>query len=111
MFWRSQRRLVFLISNFLVKLPQLELFKDLGCREDARVDNAGHGERAADDGTDGGQEVINRRPLLMVSYCNWVQIVPAMTIIVLGIVLLFICKTNGDLLEPQSGDDPASVAE
>ena len=84
MFWRSQRRLVFLISNFrslLVKLPQLELFEDLGCREDARVDNAGHGERAADDGTDGGQEVVNRRPLLMVSHCYWVQIIPAMTIL------------------------------
>ena len=68
-------------SKDLVQLPQLKLLEDLGGGEDAGVDDAGHGEGPPDNGTDGGQEVVNRRPLLMISHCYWVQIIPEMLIL------------------------------
>ena len=54
----------------LVELPQLKLL------EDARVYDAGHSERSVDNGIDGGQEMVNWRPrLVMISECCLVQLI------------------------------------
>ena len=44
--------------------------------EDAGVDDAGDGEGSAHDGADGGQKVVEWRPLLVVSHGDRVQVKP-----------------------------------
>ena len=44
--------------------------------EDAGVDDAGDGEGSAHDGADGGQKVVERRPLLVVPHGDRVQVKP-----------------------------------
>ena len=64
-------------SKDLVQLPQLKLLEDLGGGEDAGVDDAGHGEGPPDNGTDGGEEVIDGRSALVIPHCYRVQIISA----------------------------------
>ena len=61
---------------FLVKLPQLELLEYFCCREDAGVNDTRHGERSSDDGADGGQEMVQRRPAFVISNSYRVQVIP-----------------------------------
>ena len=59
----------------LAELAQLELFENFGGRKNDRVEDAGDGEGAADDGADGGQEVIQRGPRLVVLDGDGIQVV------------------------------------
>ena len=56
---------------------EFKLFKQLRGGEDGGVDDAGHGEGAAHDGADRRQEVVKRRPVLVVPHSDRVQVVPA----------------------------------
>ena len=69
-FYQHQQR------YFLVQLPQLELLEYFCCREDAGVDDARHGERSSDDGADGGQEMVQRRPAFVIPNSYRVQVIP-----------------------------------
>ena len=59
-----------------VDLAQLELLEDLCSWEDAWVDDARHGESPTHDSTDGCEEMIERRPGLVVPHRDGIQIVP-----------------------------------
>ena len=59
-----------------VQLAQLELFEYLGRGEDAGVDDAGDGEGAANNGADCREEVIERRPVLVIAHSDRVHVVP-----------------------------------
>ena len=63
-------------NDGLAELSELELLKDLGGGEDEGVDDAGDGEGAADDGADRRQEVVQRRPRLVVLDRYRIQIIP-----------------------------------
>jgi len=76
-------------SIYLTELPDLQLLEYLHGAEDAGVDDAGDGEGSAHDGADGGQKVVERRPLLVVPHGDRVQVKP----------------------EPECWDDPAPVTE
>ena len=58
-----------------VQLAQLELLEYFCCWEDAGVDDAGDCEGSPDNGADGGEEVVERRPGLVIPHCDGVQVV------------------------------------
>lgn len=69
-------------------LPQLDLLPSLRGREDARVQDTSNGEGPANNGTDRGDEPIQRLPPLCVLDCDGAEVIA----------------------EPDSGDDTACVA-
>jgi len=72
-----------------VEFAQLEFLENFCSREDAGVNDASDCEGSPNYSTDGGEEVVERRPGLVVPHRDRVQVV----------------------LEPERRNDPASVAE
>ncbi len=64
------------LFSSLAELAQLKLLEDLRGAEEAGVDYAGDGEGASDDGAHGGEEVVERRPPLVVGDGDGVEVVP-----------------------------------
>jgi hypothetical protein len=58
-----------------VELAQLELLEDLRGGEDAGVDDAGHGEGATHNGANCREEVVERRPVLVVPHRDRVHVI------------------------------------
>ena len=64
-------------ASFLVEFAQLKLLEYLCGREDAAVNDPGDGEGAAHYGANCCHEVVEGRTVLVVSYCDRVQVIPA----------------------------------
>jgi hypothetical protein len=79
-----------------VELAQLELLEDLRGGEDAGVDDAGHGEGPAHNGADCREEVVERRPVLVVTHRDRVHVIPGKTTIISGVGLLLYGKAGFD---------------
>ena len=63
-------------SLHLAQLSDLQFLENLHCAKDTGVDDAGNSEGSAHNCADCGQEVVERRTLLVISDRNRVQVVP-----------------------------------